>query len=128
MGLDFARHAQENVLHVQNAYDMVQVAIVQREATVPRLINYLHNFRERGIYGDRYKLGARQHHLASREISQVEHAPDHLLLFLFEQSGLPARTDEYLQFLGRVDVRMLVGRGHAKYRQYTVRQNIDYPD
>ncbi len=91
----------KQVLGVEDADDVVEVLLVDRDARVPGLHDHAEHLVDRVAHLDRLDPDARHHHLVHLGLGQLDDPVDHLLLVLFDASLLAPRLDEHLQLLGR---------------------------
>ena len=93
-----AHHRSEQVFGIQHAHDVIQVALVDRDAGVPVLGDQLHGFFDRLVHFDRDQVGAGHHDLPHKHVAHLEDAMDHLAFFFFEDALFLAHGDEHFQF------------------------------
>ncbi len=114
----FRPQGQSNqVLQVQNAGDMVQIAVIDREAAVAALRHRPDEGSFLAIDGDRLHLAPRRHHLADRALAEVKDVEDDLLLVVLNEAPFGALGDDQLQLLGRHQARLSLGGSNAKCPQ-----------
>ena len=102
----------EQVLCVEDADDVVDGVPVNRVTRVGSLGHLPEHLVHGGRDGERRGLGARDHHVAGRDVAEIEHVADHLGLVVIERAGHLAFGDDELH-LGLGDgwrgIRVLLG-------------------
>src|SRR6056297_2995508 len=91
-GLRLADETQ-NFLDMNNADDLVEVAVINRKAGMAGLGADLDQLTERGIDSDADDLGARHHDIAHPDLGQVENAVQHASLVFGHHAGGFAELD-----------------------------------
>ena len=92
---------RQQVLGVEDADDVVDRLLVDRDARVAVADDHVDDLLERRILGERRDVDARDHHLVDALLAQLEHRADHLLLLGLDDALLAAALDEDHQLLGR---------------------------
>ena len=108
------RRRFEQIGDVQHPDHVVEVVPVHRQEVVAAPPDLFDDRVARHVGGDGGELGPRHHHLAGREVGEVEHAVKHLLFPLLEDARLLAGGDEHLELLLGVDQRMPSGSFQAE--------------
>ncbi len=86
----------EEVLGVENAFDLVDLPAVHRVATVPRLDDAREDLIDAGIDFERHDLRPRDHDLTRHGVLELEDAAEHLRMVLCDGPGLLALLDDVL--------------------------------
>ena len=94
------RQDRQQVLGVEDADDVVDRLLVDRDARVARDDDRVDDLVERRVLGECRDVDARHHHLVHALLAQLEHRADHLLLFGLDDALLAAALDEDQQLLG----------------------------
>ena len=76
--------ALEQVLRVQHTHDVVDIALIDRDARVTALDDYLQGLVQRRDGPGGHHVGTRDHHLAYERVSELEDRVDQLTLVLFD--------------------------------------------
>ena len=103
----------EHVAHVDEADDLIDGLLVDRDARELFVDDELAKLFERGVGGDRDDIGPRGHHLADHLIAELHHALDQLAVLFFDQAFFGAGGDERFDIFGG---RGLFGR-RRRYRR-----------
>src|SRR5437762_2350681 len=93
-----ADHGAQQVLGVEHADDVIQVALVDGDPGMAMLGHEIDGFLDRLVDFDRHQVGARDHDLANPHVAHFEDAMDHLALFFFEDTLFFADGDQHLEF------------------------------
>ena len=73
---------------MNEADDVVEVALVDRQPRVTVLLEDPHDVLERRALVDGHHVGARHHHLADRLVADLDDAMDHVVLLLLDHALL----------------------------------------
>ncbi len=113
---------------MEDADDVVEVAVVHRVARVRVAQHVLHR-RDR-VEPDRQRddVGPRDHDLAHLGVREVEDLADHLLLRRLEQPDATRAVHQQPQLLLAVGALELVGRRNAEQPHQQLRQPVEEPD
>ncbi len=76
----------EHVAHVDEADDLVDILLVDRDARVLLVDDQLAQLLERGIGRDGDDVGARRHHFAHHLVAELDHRLDELAVVLFDKA------------------------------------------
>ena len=98
---------EEQVLRVDDADDVVQLAVVDRHARVGAAADDLQHLVGRRVQLQRRHLLARHHAVADALVGQAEDVLDHVRRVGVDDAGLLAVLDQEPEFLDRVDLALL---------------------
>ena len=124
-GWSVALEVGQQVLGVQDAHDVVDAVLVDRDARVAALHDGVHDLVERRGHRQRHDVDARHHHLVDAALAELQHGADHLLLLGLDDALLAAPLDEDHQLLGRDPVT--VHLTHAEDARDGVGDGVEHP-
>ena len=96
-----ALEVRQQVLGVQDAHDVVDGVLVDRDARVAPSTMVSTIWSRVAVDGQRHDGDARHHHLVHLALAEPQHGADHLLLLGLDDALLAAPLDEDHQLLGR---------------------------
>ncbi len=97
-------HGRHQILHVQNADDVIEIIFVDGIFVVMMLRREVAHFPDRRVHIQRDHFGARHHHLMRRHLAKVEDGVDHLAFFRFEHAAFFTGVHQHLQLFDRMQV------------------------
>jgi len=110
---------------VQDAHNVIEVALVDREAAVVALGHNANQLILRAVHVEGLHAPARRHDLADGALAEVEDVADERFLIVLDETALDALGDDQFQLLGRHQPAVAVGRGNAHQPQQQVADAVE---
>ena len=108
------RIEMEEIFRVQDADDLVEVAVVDRETRVARALQEFENHLRVGALVDGQDLFPRNHHVAHLRPRHTEDVAQDLSRIGSDLSGIPSLDHQQQELLGGMDREVLAGGPHTE--------------
>ncbi len=118
----------EEILQVEHPDDVIDAALIDRDAREGALLNHLRQLIIGDIHGHALDLRAMDHDLPGRHVAEAEHTLQKLALRLIQHAALVAGIDQDLELVHRVQLMVRRRLLHAQETHEEVPGAVERPD